>query len=93
MTKCFFIIIFAPDIDNCDPRNDIFSQEGEGSWTEFGYCGQHGTCIDGVDSYSCQCDRGWNGSECKIGMPRMLGMCKYCSWYRVVTCLEQVIPV
>jgi len=69
-----FVVVFLADIDDCDPRNDIFSQEGEGSWTEFGYCGQHGTCVDGVNSYSCQCDPGWNGTKCEIGMSRMLGM-------------------
>ena len=63
---------FSADIDDCDPRNDIFSQEGEGSWTEFGYCGQHGTCVDGVNSYSCRCDPGWNGTKCEIGMLGML---------------------
>lgn len=62
----------SADIDDCDPRNDIFSQEGEGSWTEFGYCGQHGTCVDRVNSYSCRCDPGWNGTKCEIGMLQML---------------------
>ena len=38
------------------------------SWTEFGYCGQYGTCVDGVTSYSCQCDRGWTGKKCDVGM-------------------------
>jgi len=63
-----FIIVFFVDIDDCDPRNALFSQEGVGSWTEFGYCGQHGTCVDGVNKYSCRCDPGWNGTKCEIGM-------------------------
>ena len=67
ITKCLSLFFFA-DINDCDPRNVIFSQEGVGSWTEFGYCGQHGTCVDGVNKYSCRCDPGWNGTECKSGM-------------------------
>ena len=27
-------------------------------------CGQNGTCIDGLNTYSCQCDRGFSGSQC-----------------------------
>ena len=27
-------------------------------------CGDHGTCIDGLDTYSCQCDPGYTGALC-----------------------------
>ena len=27
-------------------------------------CGDHGTCIDGLDTYTCQCDPGFSGALC-----------------------------
>jgi len=27
-------------------------------------CGQNGRCIDGLNTYSCQCDRGFSGAQC-----------------------------
>ena len=34
--------------------------------TEFGYCGRHGKCIDGIASYNCSCNKGWTGKACEI---------------------------
>ena len=30
-------------------------------------CNNGGTCINGADSYSCNCTSGWEGSTCKEG--------------------------
>ena len=30
-------------------------------------CGNNGNCTDEVNSYSCQCDAGYNGTHCDIG--------------------------
>ena len=27
-------------------------------------CGDHGICLDGLDTYSCQCDSGYTGALC-----------------------------
>ncbi|KAH0619448.1 hypothetical protein JD844_000091 [Phrynosoma platyrhinos] len=29
-------------------------------------CANGGTCVDGIQSYSCQCARGWSGSTCQL---------------------------
>ena len=29
-------------------------------------CGDNGLCVDGVASYTCQCDAGWEGTHCEI---------------------------
>lgn len=29
----------------------------------------HGTCTDGVNSYTCQCEVGWTGSKCDQALP------------------------
>ena len=55
------------DIDDCDPRNAGNIIEGESSITEFGICGKHGKCIDGVNSYNCSCSKGWTGALCNKG--------------------------
>ena len=68
LPKGFCNACIFPDIDYCDPSNNIFSPEGQGAQTEFGYCKPHGTCIDELHKYSCQCDRGWTGSSCETGM-------------------------
>ena len=30
-------------------------------------CRNHGTCYDGINSFSCQCARGWKGILCNEG--------------------------
>uniref|UniRef100_A0A8C9QAB8 Vitamin K-dependent protein C n=1 Tax=Spermophilus dauricus TaxID=99837 RepID=A0A8C9QAB8_SPEDA len=30
-------------------------------------CCEHGTCIDGIGGFSCDCNRGWEGSFCQNG--------------------------
>jgi hypothetical protein len=43
--------ISAPDIDEC--ASDP--------------CGDHGSCTDGVNGYTCGCDPGYTGTNCEIG--------------------------
>ena len=38
------------DIDDCKP----------------GLCKNGGTCVDGIDSYTCKCARGFEGIDCAI---------------------------
>uniref|UniRef100_A0A7M5U5P2 EGF-like domain-containing protein n=1 Tax=Clytia hemisphaerica TaxID=252671 RepID=A0A7M5U5P2_9CNID len=54
------------NIDNCDLRHvgDII----EGSLTDitsWGLCGRDGTCRDGIDTFSCDCNPGFKGRFCK----------------------------
>ena len=46
---------FAADIDEC-------STTGDGQ-----ACGFGGTCIDGVNSYTCLCTPQYTGNECSLG--------------------------
>ena len=55
--------VFVSDIDYCNPRTVIFTIEGQ---ILFG-CGPHGTCVDGLLEYTCNCDRGWTGKRCETG--------------------------
>ena len=32
-------------------------------------CGNGGSCVDGVNNYSCNCLAGFTGSHCETGMP------------------------
>ena len=41
--------IFISDINNCEPNP----------------CQNDGTCTDGVDTYTCSCVTGFEGSECQ----------------------------
>ena len=29
-------------------------------------CGEHGKCVDGINSYSCECEPGYTGSACDV---------------------------
>ena len=31
-------------------------------------CQNRGTCLDGINSYTCNCDFGYSGSNCEIGI-------------------------
>lgn len=35
-------------------------------------CKNGATCVDGVDSYKCQCVAGYDGDYCENGMPGFL---------------------
>ena len=35
-------------------------------------CANGGSCIDGVNSYSCNCSVGYTGNRCETGMLYML---------------------
>ena len=51
--------------------------EGTVVVTEFGYCGRHGRCIDGIASYNCSCNKGWTGKSCEIDIDECISMpCK-----------------
>ena len=30
-------------------------------------CSFHGTCVDGVNSHTCSCERGYTGDNCETG--------------------------
>ena len=40
------------DIDDCEPNR----------------CLNGATCVDGVNSFTCVCDKGWDGALCEISM-------------------------
>ena len=46
-----FLILYLPDIHHCYPNP----------------CFYDGACIDGVDSYTCDCAAGYAGTDCEIG--------------------------
>ena len=50
-------LFFSSDIDDCYPSP----------------CENNGTCIDGVNSYTCTCLPGFEGKNCSIG--RFLNSC------------------
>ena len=50
-TNSIFLILYSPDIDDCDPNP----------------CLHDGECIDGADSYTCACAAGYTGTDCEIG--------------------------
>ena len=56
------------DIDDCDPSIVGNVIEGGTAITEFGLCGKHGKCIDGIASYNCSCYKGWTGEKCDQGI-------------------------
>ena len=33
-------------------------------------CSGHGQCVDGVASYTCECDVGYTGNDCQTGKPK-----------------------
>ena len=54
MDNCFIKFInlyYVEDIDDCGDVNP---------------CLNSGTCVDGINSYSCDCDSGFSGFNCEI---------------------------
>lgn len=49
--------------DSCQHFNNCPSED---------VCGLNGTCIDGQDSYSCQCSPGFSGENCDVQIPKEL---------------------
>ena len=33
-------------------------------------CQNQGTCVDGLNMYTCQCGDGWSGLNCELGKVR-----------------------
>ncbi len=46
------ILLFFTDVDDCENAR----------------CLNGGTCLDGIDSYTCQCVDGWEGNDCSSSM-------------------------
>ena len=38
-------------------------------------CDNGGSCVDGVNNYSCNCLAGFTGSHCETGMPLCCSIC------------------
>ena len=47
----YFDCIIFVDVDECQGQS----------------CSLHGTCVDGVNSYTCNCDPGYTGADCETG--------------------------
>ena len=56
-----FKILFSLDEDDCD--DDL--------------CLNGGTCVDGINDYSCTCAEGYGGRNCEIGMHVLLSRSVY----------------
>ncbi|XP_053387401.1 microfibril-associated glycoprotein 4-like isoform X1 [Mercenaria mercenaria] len=55
-----FVTLEKEDIDDCIQ----------------GVCGSHGTCVDGLDSYSCSCKSGFRGMHCETNIDDCIqGVC------------------
>ena len=37
-----------------------------------GPCQNDGTCVDGINSYSCRCAPGWQGTKCEISKQKLI---------------------
>ena len=47
-----FTSFFFADIDDCESNP----------------CQNGATCVDGIDSYTCECANGYSGDNCETGM-------------------------
>ena len=48
----FYIAFYFADVDDCVNHT----------------CANGGSCIDGINSYSCNCSVGFTGNRCETGM-------------------------
>ena len=53
-TFALFLLNFSVDLDDCVNHN----------------CSHGASCIDGINSYSCNCSAGFTGSNCETGKER-----------------------
>src|SRR6218665_312547 len=55
-----------------------------------------GQCVDGVNSFTCKCDRGHTGSRCEVELnPCLPDPCynqAYCCWYGRDWCSTSMPP-
>ena len=58
----FYVVLFSVDIDDC-----------EGNLCENG-----AKCVDGINSYACQCPAGYTGKHCRHGNGKV-----YCSFFNL----------
>jgi len=56
MQIIYLIFTFTPAIDDCDPNP----------------CENNGTCIDGINSFICDCVDGFTGDTCEIDIDECL---------------------
>ena len=52
MVKVLYVMLIFPDIDECGSNP----------------CAHNGTCIDGVNSFTCSCVEGYTGHGCETGI-------------------------
>ena len=51
MNTVLYVMLILPDIDECSSNP----------------CAHNGTCIDGVNSFTCSCVDGYTGHDCETG--------------------------
>ena len=47
-------------------------------------CSSHGSCMDNVNSYSCNCDPGYTGTDCETGMQ------SFCTVFHKICCYSDL---
>ena len=62
--------MFFLAIDHCKAENIGNIAEGNINVdiTSYGICGLNGKCVDGFDSFKCNCTEGFTGTFCNIGI-------------------------
>ena len=61
------LVEYSADIDNCIGVT----------------CSGSGTCVDGVNSYTCSCEAGYTGSNCETGMSLNVDTCSAFGMYEI----------